>query len=629
MSFKEVLIKMNTEGPKNTSSLSETDRIRRAEVIERQNRARRLAAQRRREQLLCARRNRLKQTVIAWAIVIGAFALVVGIISSIITSCVKSNKSDVQKNQVSQKESALVTDFSESQNVVYSTAENQIFNTLDSLVRDVMLAQDYQSISTNPSEFLWQTQKFAWYSDKSYIRNIKDVIRDCGIFSNGYVWSSVDKMKSEQTDKYFYDTNARFISSVCNICLWEADTTFLYETDVTQGQKRDSSKGKTVLEKLESAVDYYFDKTDINGGGIRYNESDGLVYILTEDNDGTTTGAGSNFWYNNRFGYLDAYNNIAFYQAMVDLSKLYAFMGNTDYAQKYQNIAQKSAKGINEKFWDQTKGRYIGCIDVNGKKIDNGFVFVNLEAILSGVADNNKSKAILNWLDTENDTAVFEMYTTDFAPRSTTIAATDLWWDYVDGKFPLSGSAAFGKHWQNGGTAILNGYYDLLARKTANKASFKTRLESVCNSLDNKKLIKAIAKEDVYGPISASTSISAAVPYGTFGLSTDGLSLTVDPTFFDYEQGYVGINDVGFGANSYGFLFGESSVYITAKELGPLRLNLGGLLKNTEYEVSVVTDFSVTSTEKVITDSYGFTQIKQRFGNNSYIRVTPVNSKKK
>lgn len=621
------------EGPDNNSSQSETDIIRRAEVIEREKRARRIAAQRRRERLLQSKRKRIKQTVFAWAVVIGAFALVIGILSSIITSCANSNKTGSDKNAVSDSEKALVTGFSESDSIVYSASDNTIFSTMNSLVTDILLEKNTENpenlYSTQSSQFLWQADKFSWHSDKSYVRAVKDILRDYGMFSNGYVWSSLDKMKSEQTDKYFYDTNARFISAICRICLWEADTSFLYEIDLTKGEKHDSSKDKTVLEKLEKAVGYYFDKNDINGGGIRYNESDGLVYILTEDNDGTTTGAGSNFWYNNRFGYLDAYNNIAFYQAMCDLSSLYSFMGQPENAEKYQLVAQKNAKAINEKFWDENKGRYIGCIDVNGKEIDNGFVFVNLEAISCGVADSKKAKKILNWIDAENDSAVSKMYVTDFAPRSTTIPATDLWWDYVDGKFPLSGSAAFGKHWQNGGTAIINGYYDLLARKTADKSGFKTILDNVCESFENSKLQKALEKEDVYGPATVSSVLPAAVIYGTFGVSTDGVYLTVDPTLPEFDSGYAGVKNIGFASNSYGFLFGKNDVYITSQSQGALRLNLGGLLKNTEYQVCVVTDFVVTSTENVTTDNYGFAKIMQRFGKNSYIRVTPVTSEKK
>ena len=52
------------EGPDNNLSQSETDRIRRAEVIEREKRARRIATQRRRERLLQAKRKRIKQTVL-------------------------------------------------------------------------------------------------------------------------------------------------------------------------------------------------------------------------------------------------------------------------------------------------------------------------------------------------------------------------------------------------------------------------------------------------------------------------------------------------------------------------------------------------------------------------------------
>ena len=178
-------------------------------------------------------------------------------------------------------------------------------------------------------------------------------------------------MRFEKTGSYLYDTNASFISAVAEICKWEASTEFLNQIDVNLKENKDISGAMTVGEKFVKAIEYFFDTEDINGGGIRFNKDDNLVYILTKDNDGTEEGLPSNIFFNYRFGYLDLYSNIMFYEAMNDASTVYSMLGDDVNSKKYLDIAKKNRQAINKTFFKDT--RYVGCIDENDKIYDYGF----------------------------------------------------------------------------------------------------------------------------------------------------------------------------------------------------------------------------------------------------------------
>ena len=156
----------------------------------------------------------------------------------------------------------------------------------------------------------------------------------------------------------------------------------------------------TVGQKLEAAVAYLFDGNTTDGG-LKFDTISSLCYIHTEANNGTSSGVPSNKWFNFRFGYLDAYTNISFNKAMVSLSKLYALIGENDKADQYAAVAKQHASAFNDRFWNETTQRYIGCIDKNNVSYDYGFTFLNLEAIEAGIADEAKAQAIFSWLDGE------------------------------------------------------------------------------------------------------------------------------------------------------------------------------------------------------------------------------------
>ena len=600
----------------------EIERIRQNEMIEREKRAKRIAHNKRMEMKRQARIKQLKDTISAWAMLLGGVAVIIAIICMLVSSCNKNNEEEKKKKESSVPETLMtaISDFNEFDGKVYSQNGDAVYSAANSVYTlSNQPADSTVQTTVMPSAFMWQARQYAAGGEREKLRTLKDTVRDFPQFSNGYIWSSAESMKYGFTESYLYDTNSRFISAICEICLWEANTAFLDEIDATGEARFDASRGKTVLEKLEAATAYFFDKNDLNGGGIRYNETDGLVYVLTEANSGLSDGAGSNYWYNHRFGYLDCYNNIAFNQAMVQLSRLYTLMGLPEKAQEYADIAAKNKEGINNTFWNSSLGRYIGAKDTSGKSHDLGFVFLNLEAVSEGIADKEKTKRILSWIDGERtintDTSTGEdIYKNGYAPRSTTIAANDSWWDYVAGKCPLSGGFGFGEYYQNGGASPVVAALDIKARNAANdKSQVKKKVVALG------EYITEISAAMLQRPENA--VVAAEAVNSLFGLSTDGSRLYMSAHSIESEK-YSGVKNVSFGTGIFGFLIGNNSVIVTSQYETPIRLEISGFEKNTECTVKIVRGDTVEITEKVTTNENGILSLSERFGGSTLLWIT-------
>jgi hypothetical protein len=182
-------------------------------------------------------------------------------------------------------------------------------------------------------------------------------------------------------------------------------------------------------------------------------------------------GIGSDYWdllpMGNRSAYTNAYY-VAALNAMSDIEDaalrvkgVKSSPYNED-AASFKNQAKAVAKKATDFFWDGKKGRFIGCVDVNGKPHDYGFVYLNIEALYYGLGDSDKAKSIYSWLDGERtiqgDTSTGkDIYRWEFAPRSTTLNNTD-WY------FWMWRGAKWGTQVQNGGTAAYISFYDIMDR---------------------------------------------------------------------------------------------------------------------------------------------------------------------
>lgn len=273
----------------------------------------------------------------------------------------------------------------------------------------------------------------------------------------GYVWPSSGDPKHLGVHLK-YSTNPTFLLAVRNYMASSGERKdFLQERDRT---------GRSMGEKIDLAMEYML---NVEEG------RDGLLVITDPHHDGTATGGPSNYWDNfTCFGYLSAYENALFHGSLLAMADLCEMRECGD-AGYYRDLAAKLRQRYNELFWESEKGRYIGSIDVNGERHDLGFTFVNLMAIVYGLAERWQAEAILDWLDgkriVQGDDSVGEdIYAFGYAPRSTTVAVERggepyCWFDWNKAIWPgPGGSASFGTHVENGGVIFYVSYYDLMAR---------------------------------------------------------------------------------------------------------------------------------------------------------------------
>ena len=611
------------------SANSEMQRIREDERIEREKRRKHAARLRRAEMIRRKKIERIKKMILAWSVlllcVIAVVALVVGVISLF-----KGDKTDDTEGQtvvVSEAENTLVSEFSDFDGKIFdkdNSEEQYAPAAMNKMFSDVVTASFIPSLVSpvNGSHLSMIADAFLWNADGAEREKIKQVIRDYPVYSNGYVWSVESSMKNPVVNSYLYDTNAAFISAVCEICFWEGSAAFLESVDMTGAANRDISLGMTVGEKLSKAVSHYFDS--LGEGGIRYNENDGLVYVLTSDNNGTDAGKPSNLFYNFRFGYIDAYNNMVFNAAMQDLVSLYTLIGDKENAEKYEKIAKQNKAAINEKLYDSELGRCVGCIDKEGEKHDYGFTVVNLMAVSFGIADDAKAESILSWVegdkniksDTYSNPNNFSSLVT---PAFSTVKADKEWWFNAEGNFSVEDEAAFGKYWMNGAPSALAGnYYLLSAEDTADcvYALVNQFNEGAFAASSSDK-----AEPSLYYALFAGNAVKKA-----FGVDTDGKNLLINPVFKNEEN--AGIKNIAFSSNNYSVLVHKDVVYVMAEENAAVRLKIGGFEKNEMLLLTTVENGSVVSSESVSADKSGVLSVSRKFGKDSYIKIEKDNSSK-
>jgi glycogen debranching enzyme len=73
---------------------------------------------------------------------------------------------------------------------------------------------------------------------------------------------------------------------------------------------------------------------------------------------------------------MDAYINAYFYASLLAMAEIEEFVGEHETARQYRQLAVRTRERFNETFRDEEKGRFIGCIDVEGNRWDLGFISV-------------------------------------------------------------------------------------------------------------------------------------------------------------------------------------------------------------------------------------------------------------
>jgi hypothetical protein len=217
---------------------------------------------------------------------------------------------------------------------------------------------------------------------------------------DGYVWSWPDSQGWPFPDPKLYDSrhftsNAMYILATWRYFSWTGDSAFL----------------DTMLPRARKAMDFYLNSL----GG-----SSGIVTIDSPDHSGRDGAVPSNYWDITSHGHLDAYVNAYFYGSLEAMAQLEEFVRNTKRAKQLRALRPAVQDRYNELFWNETDGRYVQTIDVDGVVHDYGATYVNLEAASFGLPSAAQAARIFDWLDhghTELQDSVVLMEGGGLAPK--------------------------------------------------------------------------------------------------------------------------------------------------------------------------------------------------------------------
>ncbi|MGI8908718.1 MAG: glycosyl hydrolase family 65 protein [Candidatus Sumerlaeaceae bacterium] len=206
---------------------------------------------------------------------------------------------------------------------------------------------------------------------------------------------------------------------------------------------------------------------------------DGRTGVVAKDGKVETRhghGIGSNYWDLLPFGARDAYATLRSYSTLRKMAQLEDEVGrHPDWnipaslasipADELREISNQVQEHGNREFWTSETGRFVACIDADGKSHDYGLTFLNLEAIYYGFATPGHSQEILEWLDgkriVNDDTSTGpDIYHWRFGPRSSTRRNLD-WYAWV---WNAPHSIPFGNQVQDGGAVLGWTYHDLVSR---------------------------------------------------------------------------------------------------------------------------------------------------------------------
>lgn len=539
-----------------------------------------------------------------------------------------------------------------------------------------------------PTWFEWISEKAAWSGDSQYISELKGKIRCFPQTSTGYMWSwsTYPYWKVDECYSIHYDGTFRYISAVYDIISWEGDTQFLYEmdTDTASGAYSDvdSSQQRTVLQKTEACMSYILEYLHGNSGYIQLTEestylnADGskrFDYVKDTNtycwnNTGKDGSSASNYWDNLCFGNYDGYTNALFYNALQSMAGIYRMLGGDyiDDAEALEALAVDVKETFNEMYWSEETGRYIACIDTDGRSVDYGLTFHNFEILKYGLADEEKAKSILDWVDGEriiegenrtgsdifsyakimelvggNVSSEIANLDLRLAAVTNTIAINNsenqnlnvAWWHAPTG-INVWGSASYGKHLENGGYIFYPVFYELMARTEYEGAQSTTeRLYDIGKVYEYNRLVSDAAAslstnwlEGLNGEFPESGLVPTAYLYGLVGISAeyDGLHLT--PAFNDVYE-YMGVKEMTYGGKTYAIQVNRDASCVITPASGSVEMNLHytpGRFKSADYRITIQKIDGTTTSIVVSPDENGVihAQIEESLVAN--VIITPV-----
>ena len=329
--------------------------------------------------------------------------------------------------------------------------------------------------------------------------------------------------------------------------------------------------------------------------------SSGVLTIRAKNHSGANGALGSNLWDILPFGGKDAFSNIYFYASVKAMAQLEKIFGNTAESDRLVALSKKIKTEFNNTFWDESKGRYIGCVDLKGKKHDYGFVFVNLEALYYNLGDSIKARKIYKWLARESTSSGTADALTrwSFAPRTTTIENND----WHNGFF-WSKDWTFDKQLQNGGAWIYMSFYDIAVRsRYLSAASGYNRLIRILKRYSRKDRLMGgspmIEGENVQGGENGAGAVGAGynefpeaglVPcsflYGILGIEPDAFGLVIKPKI-PSSMGFGSVFNLDYRKCKMNIRVTQSDVTIECTDNPGVKFMLGNRRLAGTFRVSV------------------------------------------
>lgn len=264
-----------------------------------------------------------------------------------------------------------------------------------------------------------------------------------------------------------HDINGQcFVSGCVDYFHWTRDVSFL---------RRNISRMRAAL-RYVMTEHHALEKKVVYNTWVGHDGRSGLKFENGKKQILHGHGIGDNYWDLLPCGNLDAYATILYYHALLQIAQVEreitehpewnipegAFKLDPDWLMKH--AAEVKREG-NKLFWNAENGRFINCIDADGKTHDFGYTFLNLEAVYYGFATPAHARSIMSWISGERivkgDTAQGEdIYHWRFGPRSTTKRNVEYYfWGWSGPE-----SIPWGGQVQDGGAVLGFSYHDLMAR---------------------------------------------------------------------------------------------------------------------------------------------------------------------
>ncbi len=264
-------------------------------------------------------------------------------------------------------------------------------------------------------------------------------------------------------------------------------------------------------------------------------------------------GIGNNYWDLLPFGGHDCLATIYAYDALRRMAQLEATVAEhpewrlppaKQTAAALGKLADDVRRRSQQRFWHPTTGRFVACVDTDGRQHDYGYTFVNNEAVALGLASDEQARSIQAWLSGQRtvagDTSTgADIYHWRFGPRATTRRNVD-WYT-----FAWSGPEAipWGGQVQDGGAVLGFAYHDLMAR--LHTAGPDDALRALDRTLDWFADIRAEGGYRAYYAKPGRGTLQGGGPAGGLGMDQEFFESVLVPQVMLY--GFLGLEPTADG----------------------------------------------------------------------------------